>query len=480
MSLFTAGFPNRAKIVSAIVIASTLALAALIGRPPLVGFSRLFLMLGVGLAGLVMLLQQPGVGLGALAGLSFTLPFTFGTGTEVRLTPPVFLIAAIAAAWLLTGLHSRSLRLRASRPVLPLLLFVASGLVSLVAGRAYWDPLVPQPRNLLLVQLGQWGLYALSAAMFLLAADLGRSGRWLELATWIFLAVASVVVVEFYLPPLRRLLDWSKLANRSMFWVWLAALGAGQLFFNRALRPALRLGLTVLLAAAAFVVWFMQRDWVSGWVPFTVAFLSVLWLRIWRANRVAALLTALVFFALAVPLYRPLFQHAGGEQELELSWGGRQALYQATLDLVKEHPLLGLGPAAYRHYGFTRWLSLGVGRSLYTRPDVSSHNNYIDIYAQQGLVGLALFVWFLGEVGLLGWRLARRFAGGFEEGYVQGALGGLVGTLVAMLLADWFLPFVYNIGFPGFRTSALAWMFLGGLVALEQVARSRQQVTHDQ
>ena len=43
----------------------------------------------------------------------------------------------------------------------------------------------------------------------------------------------------------------------------------------------------------------------------------------------------------------------------------------------------------------------------------------------------------------------------------------LAGTLVAMMLADWFLPFVYNVGFAGFRTSVVAWMFLGGLVALD-------------
>ena len=38
-----------------------------------------------------------------------------------------------------------------------------------------------------------------------------------------------------------------------------------------------------------------------------------------------------------------------------------------------------------------------------------------------------------------------------------------------MLLADWILPFVYNIGFPGFQASVLVWLFLGGLVALENM-----------
>ena len=34
---------------------------------------------------------------------------------------------------------------------------------------------------------------------------------------------------------------------------------------------------------------------------------------------------------------------------------------------------------------------------------------------------------------------------------------------------DWILPFVYNIGFPGFQASVLVWLFLGGLVALDNM-----------
>jgi hypothetical protein len=31
------------------------------------------------------------------------------------------------------------------------------------------------------------------------------------------------------------------------------------------------------------------------------------------------------------------------------------------------------------------------------------------------------------------------------------------------------LPFVYNIGLPGFRASILPWIFMGGVIALEQI-----------
>jgi O-antigen ligase len=459
---------DRARLIKVIVILAILSLSALMGFRT----SSYFLILLVGAWGMVLLLQQPALGLVAMAGLSFTLPLEFGTGSDVALTPPVLLIPGAALAWLVDGLRKRSLRFPASRTTLPLVLFVGSGLLSFLAGTVYWDPAVPRAGNLLLVQLAQWAIFALSAAIFLLAEDLGQRASWLRRATWVFLILGGVVVLESYVPWLHHLLGWSdpSRAKSGVFWAWLGALSAGQLAFNRRLGPFAKLALFILLAATTHVVLFLWNEWLSGWGPLVVAVLTVVWLRVWRHSHWAGAIVILVGVALAVVLYPILFAHAGGERELEFSWGGRLVLYRAVLDLAKDHPILGLGPAAYRHYGFTRWLSEGIGGALYLRPHISSHNNYIDIYAQVGLVGLGLFLWFLVELGLLSWRLTTRFQGDFEDGYVHGAVGGLAGSLVAMMLVDWFLPYVYNVSFRGFRTSALAWMFLGGLVALEQVA----------
>jgi O-antigen ligase len=99
----------------------------------------------------------------------------------------------------------------------------------------------------------------------------------------------------------------------------------------------------------------------------------------------------------------------------------------------------------------------------------NSHNQYIDILAQIGVIGLACFLWFFWETGRLGLQLRERVPEGFPRAYVYGVLGGLAGTLVAAFLVDWVLPFIYNIGFAGFRASVVAWLFLGGLVSLEQM-----------
>ena len=262
--------------------------------------------------------------------------------------------------------------------------------------------------------------------------------------------------------------------------VLIGALSTGQLLFNRRLGPTAKLGLGILWVATAYVLWVPRREWTSGAIPFTAATLSVIWLWFWRRSRVQAITMLLLFILLAAVLYPFLFELSGGQRELEYSLGGRMLLYRAVLDLVKDHPILGLGPAAYRFYGYIQVLSGGVGRGLWVRPQINSHNNYIDIYAQMGLVGLGLFLWFIVELGLVGWRLTSRYRGDFADGYVHGAMGGLAGSLVAMMLVDWFLPFVYNVGFAGFRTSALAWMFLGGLVALEQKSELEKQASGQQ
>jgi O-antigen ligase len=134
-------------------------------------------------------------------------------------------------------------------------------------------------------------------------------------------------------------------------------------------------------------------------------------------------------------------------------------------EIVKVNPLLGLGPSNYRFY-----TPLFPILGWYVQ--FNSHNNYVDIVAQVGLLGLACLFWFYWAIGKIGWQLRLRApAGGFERAYVLGCIGGLAGMIVAGMLGDWVLPFVYNIGVEGMRASAMGWLFLGGLVALEQILR---------
>jgi O-antigen ligase len=154
----------------------------------------------------------------------------------------------------------------------------------------------------------------------------------------------------------------------------------------------------------------------------------------------------------------------------QYSYSTRLDAWLILLEMVKVSPVLGLGPANY--YWYTPLYRLR-GWAV----EFNSHSQIVDLIAQTGFLGLACFLWFFGEMGWLGWRLRNRAPAGFAQAYVYGVLGGLAGTLVAAMLADWILPFVYNIGLSGFRGSILAWLFMGGLVSIEQIVR-RQAPTH--
>jgi hypothetical protein len=429
--------------------------------------------LGIGVA---ILLQWPIAGLFALLPAALLVPIEFGTGTEVGLNAATLLIPFLLALWVLDMMRRQELRLVPSRTNRPLILFLVAGLLSLLVGNAYWDPSVPRPGNFTLVQLAQWAIVAFSAGAFWLTGNLVREEAWLRRLTFLFLALAGGLAILRVMPATR--FDAQVIAtlalDRSPFWLLLAALAGGQLLFNRTLALPWRLFLLVTEGACLVYVFFLERDTLSH-VAGTAAVLGVLaWLRWPRLRRPALLL--IVALASTGVLFSSIYQFAGGDAEWTRSGNSRLALIGRVIEMTMRNPITGLGPAAYRPYSNLEPL---VSGTLWFDFVVSSHNNYVDLFAHFGLLGMGLFAWFAAEVTILGFRLRAALADGFAAGYVNAMLAAWAGALTVMLLADWILPFVYNIGFPGFQASVLVWLFLGGLVALEQCVQphDRQQAS---
>lgn len=433
------------------------------------GQSASFLWLGllaVGAGGLL-LLAQPVLGLFALVLAALALPLEIGTGTEVRLNPASLLVPALTGLWLLAMVRRRAVIFAPSPVNRPLFLFLIAGLFSLLVGRATWDPAVPVGGNFLLVQLAQWAIFAFSAAAFWLTANLIPDETWLWRLTTLFLLVGGGMAVMRVAPGLQGLTGrFTTIAFiRAPLWILLTALAAGQLLFNRSLRPLTRIFLSVILIAVFIYAFQEQQEAASNWVGVGAVVGTLIWLRYPRMR--GPIVVGMLVLVLFGVLFPAIWDFAGGDAEWNLSGGSRITLITRVVGVTMRNPITGLGPAAYRPYANMEPLFyLGA---YWVVPRINSHNNYVDIFAHVGLFGLGIFAWFCWEVTRLGLRLHRQYTDGFLAGYVNAMLAVGAASLVLMMLADWILPFVYNIGFPGFQASVLVWLFLGGLVAVENL-----------
>lgn len=429
-------------VVAAVVILSAV-LAAF--ASPLV----LVALLAVG--ALVAFVRWPATGMLALLIASLVVPIGIGTGTETEINAAVILVALLTGLWLLEMVLRRDIRLSPSRPLLPLFVFSAASTLSFVVGLQPW--LAFAQTAPIATQLGGLAIFLLSFCCFLLAAHRIPNARILEVLVWTFVLLGTVYMISrlhFGFPVV------AKGADGSMFWVWLTALAFSQALLNRKLPLLIRWALFALVGLTLYVG-LSNKDWNSGWTPPLVAIGLILLIAKPRLA-IATILVGAIGVLWKLPTVMQLFVTNDYKQ---YDWLTRTAAWDILMNIIKLEPIMGTGFGNY--YWYTPLYPI-LGYNV----RFNSHNNYVDLAAETGVVGLACFAWLMLEIGVVGWRLRKRVPEGFQQAYVYGAFGGLVATLVAAFLGDWVLPFVYNIGMTGFRASILAWIFLGGLLAVER------------
>jgi hypothetical protein len=423
----------------------------------------LILILGMiaGVAGLLVLWRWPAVGLVMIIPANMFVSFAVGTGSETGINATVLLIIALLGFWLFDLIAvRRELKLVESRTFLPLFIFIGVAALAFISGQLPWFVAVSSAP--LTAQLGGLAVFALSAGAFLLAAHLIREMVWLERLVWTFLVLGAVFIIIRIVPGMFRsygaLYQWG--STSSQFWTWLAAISLSQALINRRLRPQWRAALFLLFAGTIYVALVMTYDWKSGWIPPLIATAVIVSLRSWKLGALLIMGGLLLGPTLLSSLVA----------SDEYSYSTRVDAWLILLEIIKINPLLGLGPANYYFYT-PQYEIRGYQVSF------NSHNQYLDIIAQLGFLGLLPLLWFFGEVGRLGWSLRQREPGGFAQAYVYGALGGFVATVVSGMLGDWMLPFVYNVGIVGMRSSVLGWLFLGALVAVDHMTRQSRTAT---
>jgi hypothetical protein len=412
----------------------------------------LVLLLPFGIAMVWAFLRWPPLGLVVAPLAGMIVPYVGPSGLNVTM----ILVALLLALWLLDMMVlQRQIQLSSSRTLWPLLAFLVIATFSFGLGQLNWLPFALHAP--LGAQLGGLAIIVLSAATFLLMANQVRDLVWLKSITWAFLAFGALSIL------LRTVLPEFGIATQNLtqpvgavFYIWVVSLAFSQAWLNRDLQPGWRLALVGLLVVTLYNQLFLKYDNKSGWIPALICIVAIIVLRSWRVGLILV----------PIALVAALMVKAGVLGSEDYSFSTRLDAWLIMTQIIKISPILGLGFANY--YWYTPLFPIrGYAISF------NSHNNYVDIIAQTGLVGLVCFLWFLWELGRLGWRLRERAPVGFAQAYVYGALGGLAGTAAIMMMGDWVLPFFYNIGLFGFRTSMLSWLFLGGLVSLGRMVTSQ-------
>jgi hypothetical protein len=415
----------------------------------------LVLLLPISVGVVLAFLRWPSLGLvfAPLGGL--VIPFVGPSGLNVTM----LMVALLLGLWLLDLIvKRRQSQLARSRTLWPLLSFLVVAVCSFGVGQLPW--LTFAHHAPLGAQLGGLAIIVLSAATFLLVGNQMQDLHWLSKMTWAFIAVGAMSVL------VRSVLPILGLSTRSLFpqvgtvfYIWLVAMAFSQALLNGALHRVWRLVLGGLVLVVLYVLFILKFGEKSGWLSVFVCVAVIIAARSWRAG------LALVPVVVVAGLY--FWSRLVSVDEYSIST--RFDAWIIMAQIIKINPLLGLGFANY--YWYTPLFPIrGYAVSF------NSHNNYVDIVAQTGLLGLFCVLWIFWEIGWLGWQLRERVPSGFARAYVYGTLGGLAAMVVAGMLGDWVLPFFYNIGLNGFRSSMVGWLFLGGLVSLEQMARSQKSI----
>lgn len=133
----------------------------------------------------------------------------------------------------------------------------------------------------------------------------------------------------------------------------------------------------------------------------------------------------------------------------------RVELWRVALRVIAARPVTGWGPGVYA------WAQVPYNPASRPASDISltgpslsesPHNSYLQLAAEQGLVGLALYLALIGAALAYGVRMLRRLQSPFRQYAVIGCLAAVCGHLVDGIgNPAWFFP----------EVSMFFWLILG-------------------
>ncbi len=372
-----------------------------------------------------------------------------GGGEHINLYLPDVLIPMIIFVWL--G-YALAIRRRLELPPLTnfIFLFAFVALISLISGKRFIG------LGEFLVSGMYWLRWVLYAGVYFVVWDLKKGLKGIKgvkgkitgllIFSGVVLALAGFVQL-LVLPDFTKLdpsLGWDPHKNRlaSAFmdpnfcgaYLVLTLV----LLFSEVLQKGLK-GLKDISVSAAITVVFVALILTfsrSAWLMFavTMGVMGVL-----KSKKL--LILALVAFLAAYALVPRVQTRVAGGVDPDDSARARIASWKATLEIVKEHPWLGVGFNAFR-YAQARQGFFGFKEPLGGRAGAGSDSSLLLVLATTGMVGLAAFL-------LLGVRVVwvLRHAGCRVKLAVLAGLAGLLveSNFINSLFYPWIMVWMWTM-----------------------------------
>lgn len=383
------------------------------------------------------------------------VPLGIPTGTGSPLVLSLIAAAGFVALWLLKMIIvEKRIQIMPSTVNPPLLGFVAATIIAWGWSILLRDPLVHVPRTFPIVQAAATFVIVLLPMVSLLVGNSIHTLQPLKVLVGVMLVAGVLGMVKnFTNLPL-------PVDTNGMYNMWIVSLCIGLAVYDRKLGWREKAGLIVLGVSVLYFGFGLHKDWLSGWLP---AFVVVGVLSFMRSKRIGVVFLVVTAFVLI------FFYGAGSFQSEEQGSGlTRFAAWAINWRITGQHLLFGTGPAGYTIYYLT----------YFPTEAMATHNNYLDIFAQTGLVGSVFCLWLFGAFVWTGYRLCARVKGrgDFIEALANAAFAGTIGCIVIMGFGDWLFPFAYTQTIAGFNYAVYNWLFMGTILVLDQITQNKPGV----
>ena len=408
----------------------------------------------------------------------------------------LILTSIIALLWVFQAFARRELRLLRMPLYLPFLLFVGVSILSLLFAQN-------QIRGLEEI-LSHVLMFALFAAVAHQVQSPRQAARVIWFVTGTTVTITTIGILQYNgidpigLPKVYGRLPLSTLGNTNLVAHYLdlvIPLLAALLILGDRRRwwQTTTLIITLALAGTHLVLTVSRGGWVS--VASALLLLLLMVAHRWRWRRL--LVIGVVILALVSPVGefalrgiqvdddRTLYEVAEQHSERALtralstfdatnySRAMRTMIWLDTAAMIEAHPILGVGPGNFE-FLLTDYRSVPAQRAWaklmgkINAVPYFAHNEYLEIWAETGLVGVVAIAWFLGALLWFGFKQYRRSEEEREtdsrtgspwsrRALTAGCLSGLAAAVVHAL---------FSFNFQDATSATHIWLFAGLIVGL--------------